>query len=185
MWNPVRKLVEDVGETNPLVLAHHPTCEFYDHHTVTIYGQKICMGCVIVYPTAFISLLVLSTLWFLWPDLGVFARPTKAFYVGGFGLIGPMIVTKLLPGIQSSTVRITAKFALAVGLAIVAFPFIFRPPDRLLTLGLFVGFLIPYVIQKGVTARDDCQGCPEAAEFPNCSGMTFGEESTHESDRLE
>jgi hypothetical protein len=32
---------------------------------------------------------------------------------------------------------------------------------------------VPYVAYKGVTARDDCEGCPEADDFPNCSGMTF------------
>jgi hypothetical protein len=31
----------------------------------------------------------------------------------------------------------------------------------------------PYSVHKGLTATDDCAGCPEADDFPNCSGLSF------------
>lgn len=184
MRNPLRNLIQNVGSSDPLLLAHHPTCEFYDHHTFELYGHKLCMGCFIVYPVSFVSLSTLVILRFLWPQFDLFEWHTHAFYIIGFALIGPMTVSKALPFSRSSRVRITGKVLLAVGLALVAFPFVYRPGFRLLTAGLFVGVLLPYIVHKGLTARDDCRGCPEADEFPDCSGMTFGgEDGADQSDR--
>ncbi|WP_049924475.1 hypothetical protein [Halopiger djelfimassiliensis] len=185
MWNPIRVVVQRLGERDPLLLAHHPTCEYYSHHTFELYGQRVCMGCFIVYPVAILSLLALSVVRLVRPALGLFEFPTSAFYLAGFGLVAPMVVGKLLPGTRTATTRIASKALLAVGLAVTAFPFVFRPDARLVTAGLFVAFLLPYIVHKGLTATDDCQGCPEAADFPNCSGMSFDGEYRYQPDDTE
>ena len=59
MQNPLRVAIQHVGQREPLLLAHHPTCEFYDHHVLEVYGQKLCMGCFVVYPVGFVSLVTL------------------------------------------------------------------------------------------------------------------------------
>jgi hypothetical protein len=173
MYNPLRRVITKYGEEDPLLLAHHPTCEYYSHHVVEIYGQKVCMGCFIVYPIGFLSLasLVLSRSTFLDAEIGTI--PTLSFYVLGFALISPKVVAKVAPGRRAKNTRILTKAVLAVGLAFVAFPFFFRPAERVVTVALFLGFLIPYVAYKGLTATDDCEGCPEVDEFPNCSGLSF------------
>lgn len=176
MWNPIRAVIAAVERKDPLLVAHHPTCEFYDHHTFTLYGTKVCMGCFIVYPVSAATLLTLSSLWLLWPELGLFGLSTRAFYGIGFALISPIGISKLVSGTRTEAVRMRTKASLAVGLGVLAFPFVARPADRLLTAGLFVGFLVPYIVHKGLTVTDDCEGCPEADEFPNCSGLTFDDE---------
>lgn len=173
MYNPVKRLITKLGDEDPLLLAHHPTCEYYDHHTMELYGQKVCMGCFIVYPVAFISLISLLTirLTVLGPEMSKIS--TLSLYATGIALLTPKVAGKLAPGHRSKTTRIITKTLLAVGLAVIALPFFFRAGDRLMTAGLFFGFLVPYILYKGVTATDDCTGCPEADDFPNCSGLSF------------
>jgi hypothetical protein len=171
--NPIRRVVRSVGERDPLLLAHHPSCEYYAHHTVELYGQRVCMGCVVVYPVGFCSLFALAIGRLLVPGLPVYELDTVALYALGFGLVLPMVLAKAWPGTRSGRARVAGKALLAVGLAFVALPFLFRPTARLTTAVLFVGFLAPYVGYKALTATDDCEGCPEADDFPRCSGMSF------------
>ena len=173
MWNPVREVVRRVGAHNSLLLSHHPTCEYYSHHTFELYGRQLCMGCFVVYPVGFVSLLTLVVARLLWPEATLFGLGTGAFYALGFALIAPMVADKALSGNRSAGRRMAGKASLAVGLAFLAFPFVYRPAARWTTAGLFLGFLVPYVAYKGLTARDDCRGCPEAEDFPDCSGMAF------------
>lgn len=174
--NPIRRVVRSIGEHDPLLLAHHPSCEYYSHHTFEMYGKQMCMGCFIVYPVGFVSLLSLTIGRIIVPNWPLYAVETPILYMLGIALLLPMIALKAVPGNRSSAIRIAAKALLAVGLAFIAFPFLFRPAARLTTASLFFGFLVPYVIYKGLTALDDCQGCPERDSFPNCSGMTFDDE---------
>ncbi len=173
MRNPLRVVIQSVGEREPLLLAHHPTCEFYDHHVLEVYGQKLCMGCFVVYPVGFVSLVALLLGSLVLGDFALFAAPTVAFWGAGFALAGPMLADKVLPGHRGRRPRILAKASLAVGLAFIAFPGVVRPGARLVTAALFFGFLVPYVAYKGLTVRDDCAGCPEYDDFPQCTGMTF------------
>lgn len=173
MWNPLREAIRRVGSHDPLLLSHHPTCEYYSHHTFELYGRQLCMGCFVVYPVALVSLLVLVLARLLWPGAALFGLETVALYAVGFALVGPMVADKALSGHRSARRRMAGKASLAVGLAFLAFPFVFRPSARLTTAALFLGFLVPYVAYKGLTAREDCRGCPEAEEFPHCSGMSF------------
>jgi hypothetical protein len=173
MRNPLRKLVRRVGKEDPLLLAHHPTCEYYSHHVIELYGRKLCMGCFVVYPVASASLLVLVLFRLTILSEQIASMTVHYLYIFGFLLALPKISLKIIPGQRARWQRISTKATLAVGLAFVALPFIFRPSERALTLCLFFGFLIPYVGYKAWTATDDCAGCPEADTFPNCSGMAF------------
>jgi len=182
MGNLLEKLIRRVGEEDPLLLAHHPTCEYYSHHVIELYGQKLCMGCFIVYPVGVVSLLilVLSRLTILSGQIADIT--THSLYIAGFTLISPKVLLKIVPGQRARWQRILTKATLAVGLAFVALPFVFRPSERVPTLCLFFGFLIPYVGYKAWTATDDCKGCPEADDFPNCSGMSFDRTYTYSTD---
>lgn len=173
MYNPIERVITRVGEDDPLLLAHHPTCEYYSHHVITLYGQKVCMGCFIVYPVSFASLVTLLGLRLTVLDDTLQAISTVTIFSIGGVLLLPKVVAKIAPGARTQKTRMVTKAVLAVGLAFIAFPFFFRPGERLITAAIFLGFLVPYVIYKGLTVTDDCAGCPEADDFPNCSGLTF------------
>jgi hypothetical protein len=173
MWNPLRRLITRVGRSEPLFLRHHPECTRYSHHTFGLYGQQVCMGCFIVYPVGFVSLLSLVVGGLLAPEFALYTLDALALYATGFALATPKVAAKLLPGQRAHRTRVVTKTLLAVGLAFVALPFFFHPGARLLTMGLFFGFLLPYVGHKMVTVVDECEGCPYEEEFPNCPGMEF------------
>lgn len=173
MYNPLRKIITKLGEDDPLLLAHHPTCEYYSHHVIEIYGEKVCMGCFIVYPVGFFSLVSLLSLRLTILDAEIRAISTLSLFIIGFTLLLPKVIAKIAPGTRTRNTRILTKALLAIGLAFISFPFFFRPTERIVTVILFLGFLIPYVVYKGLTATDDCKGCPEADDFPNCSGLSF------------
>jgi hypothetical protein len=169
MRNPLRAAIERVERTNPFLLSHHPSCAYYDHHTFELYGADLCLGCFVVYPVGALSLATLTAARLVAP--GLFDVGTLALYGVGATLVAPILLLKLVGGRRRLRVRIAAKALLAFGLAVFALPLVFRPVDRLRTFVLLAGFLVAYVGYKGWTALDDCQGCPEADDFPNCSGM--------------
>lgn len=185
MQNPIRAIVEYLGQNEPLLLSHHPDCAYFDHHTVEVYDQPLCMGCFVVYPVAFLSLVALTLVRAIRPEFSLYALPTTTLQGIGFALVAPLVVGKLLPVDLSARQRIMGKALLAVGLAVLAFPIVYRPSDRVVTAILFVGFLVPYLGYKAATLRDDCERCPEAEEFPNCSGMTFDGTYRYSSDNEE
>jgi hypothetical protein len=170
---PLESTIKKIANDNPLLLAHHPTCEYYSHHVINIRGIKLCMGCFIVYPIGLLSLTTLVSLRMTIFRVEMMLIPTALLYILGFSLLSPKLLMKIAPGNQKRMIRVMTKALLAIGLALIAYPFIFRPTQRIKTTILFVGFLFPYVGYKALTATDDCQGCPEADDFPNCSGMSF------------
>jgi hypothetical protein len=171
MRNPLRWTIERVDRSNPFLLSHHPSCRYYDHHTFELYGADLCLGCFVVYPVGALALATLIVTRLVTP--GAFGVETLGLYGLGAALVAPMVLLKLVGGRRSMRTRILAKAGLACGLAVLAFPLVFRPDDRVLTFGLFAGFLAAYVGYKGATALDDCEGCPEweQGEFPDCTGM--------------
>jgi hypothetical protein len=168
--SPFGRLVRAVRE-NPFLLSHHPRCRFYDHHTVTVRGYDLCMGCFTVYPVGGASLLALLVLAVLVPSFPLFALPTTELYLVAGALAAPLLVSKALPGARSARTRLAAKALLAVGLAVGLLPLLVRPADRLRTLVVVGGGLAAYVVFKCATAFDDCEGCPEREGFPDCSGL--------------
>ena len=174
-----------LDDVDRFVLAHHPSCKYYDHHTFELRGVELCMGCFIVYPVGLVTLLVLSVLHLTVP--AVATLDALAFYAIGVAAIGLMVGYKLLYRRGSRllyeliyrtsehTLRIVTKAILATGLACLAYPVVFRPAVRLPAVGLFLAMLVPYVAYKGLTALDECEECPEQPEFPNCSGMNLND----------
>lgn len=179
----MRGPLERIADVDPFFLSHHPRCEYYDHHTFSVRGHELCMGCFIVYPVGLASLLVLAAAQFAVPT--VRTAPVLAFYAAGFGLAGPLIAYKalykvgnrhlaeLLYHVGQQRVRIATKASLAVGLAFLAYPVVFRPAIRLPAFLLFAVLLVAYVAYKGLTAFDECDACPEQPDFPDCTGLNF------------
>ncbi len=158
---------------NPFLLSHHPRCRFYDHHTLTLRGYDLCLGCVTVYPVGGVTLAALLVLRLLVPGLPLFGLSTAGLYAVAAALAAPLVVSKALPGPRSVRTRLAGKVLLAAGLAVGVLPLVVRPADRLRTLVLVGGSLAAYVGYKAATAFDDCEGCPERGSFPECPGLDF------------
>lgn len=48
------------GEFSELLLSHHPDDPCFDDDIIKIFNKRICAGCLLAYPTAFIILLLLK-----------------------------------------------------------------------------------------------------------------------------
>lgn len=166
------RLVRLVRE-NPFLLSHHPRCRSYDHHTLTVRGHDLCLGCFVVYPIGGVTLAGLLVLWLLAPGSPLFGLSTTGLYAVGGALAAPLVVSKALPGPRSVRTRLVAKALLAAGLAVGLLSLVVRPADRLRALVLVGGGLAACVGDKAATAFDDCDGCPEHGSFPDCPGPDF------------
>lgn len=162
-----------LARENPFLLSHHPHCRFYDHHTLTVRGYDLCLGCFTVYPVGGVTLGGLLVLRLLAPGFPLFGLSTTGLYAVGAALAAPLLVSKALPGARSVRTRFAVKALLAAGLAVGFLPLVLRPADRLRTLVLVGGGLVAYVGYKAATAFDDCEGCPERESFPDCPGLDF------------
>jgi len=183
MRDAIARRVAELRESQPLYLTHHPSCAYYDHHTFEVAGIGLCMGCFIVYPVAALSLLALTAVELTTPYLAGVGTP--GFWLAGAALLAPMVTYKLcyrrgskylfevIYRVGQQRLRMANKALLAVGLATLAFPVLFRPTNPLVSGLLFVGFVVAWVGYKGATALDECEGCPEQGDFPNCSGLDF------------
>ncbi|MBN1390685.1 MAG: hypothetical protein JXA22_08605 [Candidatus Thermoplasmatota archaeon] len=55
-----KDIIKTVRRLSPFLLSHHPDCSFFDQDIYRVFGKKICLGCSIAYPTAF--LVIISSL---------------------------------------------------------------------------------------------------------------------------
>ena len=49
----------DELRNEPILLSHHPLCGRFSDHLLTIRGRKVCRGCITVYPTFAVMLVIL------------------------------------------------------------------------------------------------------------------------------
>lgn len=46
----------------PIILSHHPNCGKFENHVIKIGKYRLCIGCFIGYPTAFITISIINLL---------------------------------------------------------------------------------------------------------------------------
>jgi len=67
-------------------LSHHPQCEKFKNHTISLYNTKLCIGCFIGYPSAVVS----------WGLIRLFRLyeiiPSDLFLLFGFLFLGMFIL---------------------------------------------------------------------------------------------
>ena len=80
-----RKWLNILKAAKPILLSHHPACKKFESHTITLRGKKICLGCLVIYPTIIITLsllfmfdIILNQMigWYLFP-LGLLFLSSK------------------------------------------------------------------------------------------------------------
>lgn len=175
------RIAAQLDGLDPFVLAHHPRCDYYADHTFELRGHDLCMGCFLVYPIGIASLVVLSALHLALPAMR--ALDVAVIYGVAAAFVAPILAYKALYRRGSRwlyefiyrwsdhRLRMATKASLAVGLAWLAYPVVFRPSVRLPGAVLLVGGLVVYNGYKGLTALDECDACPEQPSFPDCTGM--------------
>jgi hypothetical protein len=153
------------------LLSHHPTCDRFKHHVVTIRGYDLCMGCLIVYPTMLVTLLVLyfiNTLmsvpfWYL-------------FILGCIFYIVAVIRRVFWKGLHNRPVHILFRVILGISLGCVVMSLILTPV-LLIKIGLALitlGAVTAYQVGGWLGLKSECKTCMGYPYFPQCGGINLG-----------
>ena len=161
--------------TDPFITSHHPACDHFDHHQVTIWGRKWCIGCTFNSISFFSAMLALLVIW--WYDESLLVR----FYLfwGGVGFsILYFLVT--LSGIsdERKKVKVGSKFLLGSGFAGICWSILLY--EGLLTnivskvfiiLMLYFGFITMLNIKRSLEIFKECEDCEYKMRWSKCPGF--------------
>ncbi|MBP7087411.1 MAG: hypothetical protein KBA58_05060 [Methanomassiliicoccales archaeon] len=139
------------------MLAHHPLCGRFDDHLLNIRGRKVCRGCVTVYPT-FVVIMVLLFM----------GRPEfMAAFVASLVSFTFQLLRFLIPGRGWS---IFFNTVLGSSLALAAYSAIVCPPDlRLFVYPFIVTVIVVFEFLKGRRMLRRCKECTSRASYPHCA----------------
>lgn len=147
----------DELRNEPILLAHHPLCGRFDHHLLTIRGRKVCRGCVTVYPT---FLVVLILLFLVRPEF-------IAAFVGSLIMFSAQLLRFFTTGRGRS---IIFNMALGSSLAMVIYSVIVCPTDlRIYVYPFIITVIVVFEYLKGRRMFKLCKECPDRTFYPKCA----------------
>ena len=145
-------------KNEPIVLAHHPLCGRYDDHFFVIHGRKVCRGCLTVYPSAAIGIIILSLL-----------NPTNFMDLFLLWLVLFIINLSRLVMNRSKTSNAIFNVILGISLSATFFSALNCPGDLILLYYPFViATYLVFMFYRGYRMIDGCKKCPDYGMFPTC-----------------
>ncbi|HNU36430.1 MAG TPA: hypothetical protein PKJ15_07510 [Methanomassiliicoccales archaeon] len=147
----------DELRNEPILLAHHPLCGRFDDHLLTVRGRKICRGCVTVYPTFLVMLVLLSL-----------SGPTfEAAFLASLLLFSFQLMRFVASGRWTA---ILFNVVLGSSLAMVIYSAIVCPPElRIYVYPFIITVIVVFEYLKGRRMLDRCKECPSYASYPLCA----------------
>lgn len=164
---------------SPFNLSHHPDCEPFSCHCMSVRGRQLCIGCFIGFPTTSVTLVVLIA----FSSLGIRFSFDQTFLIG-LVIVGITLLVKSAYSSGGVSVKVGLKIVEGIG-----FAFIFFAP---LTLGvsllvelflllifwslgnMLVGALRMYEIGK------TCDSCKYRSNWGKCPGFKRVVKKLHE-----
>ncbi|MBD3352196.1 MAG: hypothetical protein GF364_11975 [Candidatus Lokiarchaeota archaeon] len=58
-YNRFQRILGLILSFKPVVFSHHPLCKEFEEHTLEIFNKKLCIGCFIGIPSAFLTMATL------------------------------------------------------------------------------------------------------------------------------
>jgi len=161
--------------TDPFISSHHPACDHFEHHQVTIRGRKWCIGCTFNTISFFSAMLILWLIWLY--DESLLVR----FYLfwGGVGLSILYFATSL-SGIseERKKLKVGSKFLLGSGFAgicwsILLYEGVFTNlvPKIFIILMLYFGFITILNIKRSLEIFKECESCEYKMRWSKCPGF--------------
>ena len=159
--------LKDYFKKNSFLLAHHPSCEYFSNHTLNFRGWRLCLGCFVIYPSAIISLAVLSVL------LNYLNFDYLAMFIGSVIFFGINLIRKIVfkDNLQKRF-QIVFRVILGISLALVLTAIWLAPQThRLYIMSLFLAIAIGYNVYNGKKYLNTCKACSQYPDFPKCEGL--------------
>jgi hypothetical protein len=152
----------------PFFLSHHPECESFKGHTLNFGKIKLCIGCFIGYPTAFIAFLLIR----VFDISGFFYSPF--FFVLSIIFLGTFFLS-LLQLTRNKKIKIIQKFLIGLGAALL-FNWIMKRPNsyRVNSRIAFITFYILLVFLNSYHAYGilgSCYKCSTPFNWGMCPGF--------------
>ena len=154
----------------PLLLAHHPQCANFNGHTLNFGRVRLCIGCFVGYPTAYISIFIIYYLNLL------NIIPYQSFLVIGLILLSTFFLsfTNLT---KIKIIKVIQKIFIGIGAAFLFWwiwsrdaPISVRYYTFSLIFGLIVGILNLYHAY-GFFIK--CYKCNTPFAWGSCAGFKF------------
>ena len=161
--------------TDPFISSHHPACDHFEHHLVSIRGRKWCIGCTFNSISFFGAMLVFLLVWLI--DETLLVR----FYLfwGGVGF-SILYFLVSLSGITENRkrVKIGSKFLLGSGFAGICWStllfeglFTYLVPKLMIILMLYLGFITLLNIKRSLEIFKECEACEFKMRWSKCPGF--------------
>ncbi len=161
------KTTEFLRKIQPVLLSHHPDCDKFKEHSFEIRGVRLCGGCITIYPSITVSLLLLYTINFFQP---VFFR--YLFFIGLL-FIGPKIISILFRS-RRKTVKVGANILVGTGIAICIFSIFSFPFPFVMNLFIFIVFFMMVSSANFLRVKSimkTCSSCEYHRNWSICPGF--------------
>jgi len=175
MRRVIRHPLNFLRATDPFISSHHPACDHFEHHVVSIRGRKWCIGCTFNSISFFGAMLALLLVWLI--DETLLVR----FYLfwGGVGF-SILYFLVSLSGISEERKRakVGSKFLLGFGFAGICWStllfeglFTNLVPKIVLILMLYLGFITILNIKRSLEIFKECEECEFKMRYSKCPGF--------------
>ncbi len=148
---------------NKRIFAHHPACDIYDHHVISIGKWVFCIGCLGVYPT----IAVLSILAFI--GIGYRAIPAYSNFWIGLLFFIPAVI-QLFWKTRNRLIKYLMRVSLGIAtyyllVFIFYFPILF---GKVIYSIIFIAGFYYYSRKQGKTQLKDCDTCKYGESYDSC-----------------
>ena len=175
MRRVIRHPIIFLRATDPFISSHHPACEHFEHHIVSIRGRKWCIGCTFNTISFFGAMLALLLVWLI--DETLLVR----FYLfwGGVGL-SILYFLVSLTGVteERKRAKVGSKFLLGSGFAGTCWSvllyegfFTYLVPKLFLILILYLGVITILNIKRSLEIFKECEECEFKMRWSKCPGF--------------
>jgi hypothetical protein len=162
--------------TDPFVTAHHPVCNHFDEHIVTIHRRSWCIGCTFNIISFFGAMLVLFIVWLLNP---IFLSRFYLFWGGVVASVAYFVISLSSITDGRKRVKIFSKFLLGSGFAGICWSILLI--DGLLAdylafkltfiLILYFGFITVLNTKRSLEIFKECRDCEFRMRWSKCPGF--------------
>lgn len=162
--------------TDPFITSHHPFCNHFDGHIITIRGRKWCIGCTFNTISFFAAMAIIFMIWLL--DSTLLSR----FYLfwGGVGAIFIYFLSSFSGALETrKKAKVLSKFLLGSGFACISWSTLLiheivtqdLPVKLLLIVILYLGFVTILNIKRSLEIFKECEGCEYKMRWSKCPGF--------------
>jgi len=161
--------------TDPFISSHHPACNHFEGHLITIRGRKWCIGCTMNSISFFSAMIILLFVWIV--DDSLLVR----FYLFWGGVILSILYFLVSASNISEgrkRIKIGSKFLLGTGFAGICWStllfeglFTNLTGKVIIILFLYFGFVTILNIKRSLEIFKECEGCEFKMRWSKCPGF--------------